>query len=90
MFIEPYDKDVSFDKHYIAKANYTFPLPYEPYIPIEYRQILNYTHEIPEPYHCRHHMKVVLLLLQRYEVVGVLERFSDFWTVFFQRAGLII
>lgn len=88
LFIEPYHKGISIEKYYIARANYSFPFPYEPYIPIEYHNFLNYTHDIPEPYHCMHHMKVALLLLQRYEVVGVLEQFTDFWNITFRRAAL--
>lgn len=49
----------------------------------------SYIVNIPEKYQCKLHLDIVLLLLERYAVVGVYENMTSFWKGVYRRVGVI-
>jgi hypothetical protein len=51
-------------------------------------EYLSYTTSLPSEYQCEQHLEVAFVLLKHYEVVGTLERSTDFYKILNRRAQI--
>lgn len=86
-------RDVTNITESITRFNYTKiqALPHvslRDTIPGTLQSFVNYTSTMLTQYRCSQHLEVAFILLTHFEVVGTLERTSDFYTVLFKRGDL--